>query len=226
VASSSAAIGKKRSDLALGTVVYKVKKLLAYVSKELMLEKLYVVVDVMLMVALKLHLHLDKSTCHSKNAFWRWDSQFTVDVPKIYTDRDFFFLSMVLLPNFYSLEALAENLEEDQVLDTPTIMKYHSKFLTQMHLHSIQRLQQAKTLQRQSNWPMTSTSFFKQDSGVLSIGQICNSTEMWKVGTIGSKIQWPKHFNAFPTSARTVAGTNNYFIPTSMTEETLAIFLF
>ena len=46
VASSSAAIGEKRSDVALGGTVYEVKRLLAYVSKALTSEKLYIVVNV------------------------------------------------------------------------------------------------------------------------------------------------------------------------------------
>ena len=46
VASSSAAIGEKRSDVALGNTVYEVKRLQAYVSKALTPEKLYIVVNV------------------------------------------------------------------------------------------------------------------------------------------------------------------------------------
>ena len=45
-------------------------------------------------------------------------SQFTVNVPHIYTDRSFFFSSLVLMPDFYSKEAQAENLEDQEVLDT------------------------------------------------------------------------------------------------------------
>jgi hypothetical protein len=46
VASSSAVIGEKRADSALGSVVYEVKRLLAYVSKALTPEKLYIVVNI------------------------------------------------------------------------------------------------------------------------------------------------------------------------------------
>ena len=46
IASSSAAIGEKRSDIALGDTVFVVKRLLAYVSKALTPEKLYIVENV------------------------------------------------------------------------------------------------------------------------------------------------------------------------------------
>jgi hypothetical protein len=46
-------------------------------------------------------------------------SDFTVNVPQIYNDRHFFFSSLVLMPDFYSKEAQAENLENQEVLDTP-----------------------------------------------------------------------------------------------------------
>jgi hypothetical protein len=46
IASSSAAIGEKRSDIALGDTVFVVTRLLAYVSKALTPEKLYIVENV------------------------------------------------------------------------------------------------------------------------------------------------------------------------------------
>jgi hypothetical protein len=46
IASSSAAIGEKRSDIALGDKVFVVKKLLSYVSKALTAEPLYVVENI------------------------------------------------------------------------------------------------------------------------------------------------------------------------------------
>jgi hypothetical protein len=46
IASSSAVIGEKRSDIALGKTVYVIKRLLAYVSKVLTPEKLYVVENI------------------------------------------------------------------------------------------------------------------------------------------------------------------------------------
>jgi hypothetical protein len=46
VASSSAAIGEKRSDTALGNKIFKVVKLLAYVSKALSPEPLYLVENI------------------------------------------------------------------------------------------------------------------------------------------------------------------------------------
>ena len=44
--------------------------------------------------------------------------QFTVNVPHIYTDRSFFFSSLILMPDFYSKEAQAENLDAKEERDT------------------------------------------------------------------------------------------------------------
>ncbi len=46
IASSSAAIGEKRSDIALGNTVFQIKKRLAYVSKALTAEPLYIVTNI------------------------------------------------------------------------------------------------------------------------------------------------------------------------------------
>jgi hypothetical protein len=46
LASSSAAIGEKRSDISLGKIVFEIVKLSAYVSKALTIEPLYIVVNI------------------------------------------------------------------------------------------------------------------------------------------------------------------------------------
>jgi hypothetical protein len=46
IASSSAVIGEKKSDIALGETVFEIKKLMAYVSKALTIEPLYIVENI------------------------------------------------------------------------------------------------------------------------------------------------------------------------------------
>ena len=46
-------------------------------------------------------------------------STFSLNVPKIFRDRQFYFSSFFLTPNFYSLEATVEDLEDPEVMNTP-----------------------------------------------------------------------------------------------------------
>ena len=55
---------------------------------------------------------------HFKRRLGAQQSQFTVNVPAIFNDRKFFFSSLVLLPDFYSLEALYEGLDDPDVFNT------------------------------------------------------------------------------------------------------------
>ena len=173
------------------------------------------------------------------------DSQFTVDVPQIYTDRDFFFSSLVLLPDFYSLEALAENLDEDQVLDTPieyelsfkvsyknTPSFYPDTFIASKDILTTVELVNAINKFFELHKPSVATRlgcFF--DWTDLRFNDDLQTWDDW-VQNVMAEVYYnepydsAKHFNALPASARTVDGANNYAIPTSMTEETLTFFRF
>jgi hypothetical protein len=173
------------------------------------------------------------------------DSQFTVDVPQIYTDRDFYFSSLVLLPDFYSLEALSENLEEDQVSETPIDYEISFKvsykrtppffpdiFTPSRDVSTTIQLAKAanKFFELHKPGAATRTGCFFDWTDLRFNGDV-ESWDNWvqhKMALVyyNEPYDEAKHFNALPVSARTVAGANNYLMPTSMTEETLANFRF
>ena len=173
------------------------------------------------------------------------DSQFTVDVPQIYTDRNFFFSSLVLLPDFYSVEALVENLEEDQVLDTrieyEISLKISFKNTPSFYPDTFIPSRDVTTTAELVAAINTFFELYKPAVGT-SLGSFLDWTDLRFNGDVQTWDDWvqnvmaevyydepydpAKHFNALPTSARTVVGANNYAIPTNMTEETLENFRF
>ena len=168
-------------------------------------------------------------------------SQFTVNVPHIYTDRSFFFSSLVLMPDFYSKEAQAENLELKEVLDTRIDYEVFYKIIFD------------------STPPFYPDTFIlaprEITTSVLLAGAVNNYFEIHKPAVAtrlgiffdwidlrfnGDRSGWDnwvqnvmaivyydepydpaKHFNALPVSARSVTGVNNYLIPTNLSQENL-----
>lgn len=70
----------------------------------------------------------DEVFVHFKTRLGTGQSQFTVNVPVIFSDRQFFFSSLVLLPDFYSLEALVEGIDDPDVYNT--LIHYELQFKT------------------------------------------------------------------------------------------------
>ena len=54
-------------------------------------------------------------------------SHFTVEVPLSYAKRDFFFSYLVLVPDFYSLQAALFKLDTDEELNVPIPYSLHYK---------------------------------------------------------------------------------------------------
>lgn len=169
-------------------------------------------------------------------------SDFTVNVPQIYNDRHFFFSSLVLMPDFYSKEAQAENLENQEVLDTPIDYEVFFKIIfntippfypdtfnfpiregvtTTVELagavndfFEIHKPAVASRLGLFFDW--VDLRFQGDRSGWDNWVQ-----NVMAVAYYGEPYDAAKHFDALPISARSVTGSNNYLIPTNLTEENL-----
>jgi len=171
-------------------------------------------------------------------------SQFTVNVPHIYTDREFFFSSLVLLPDFYSKEAQAENLDDDEVLATPidyeiffkiifanTPSFYPDTFIAGREVTTTSQLVTAinQFFEIHKSAAATRLGCFLDWTDLRYTGDITWDDWVQKIMAFAyyeEEYDPNKHFNALPVSARTVRGANNYLVPTNMTHENLSKFRF
>ena len=173
---------------------------------------------------------------HFKRRLGAQQSQFTVNVPAIFNDRKFFFSSLVLLPDFYSLEALYEGLDDPDVfntlleydlqlkvnfLDTPEL--YPDEYTIPVAVTTTDLL--AKSI----------NNFFEAHKPTMAsrLGAFLDWTdvrfnsniETWDVWMEREALSYYNtaldpaiHFNALPTTARTVVGANNYLFPTHLSD--------
>ena len=168
-------------------------------------------------------------------------SQFTVNVPHIYTDRSFFFSSLVLMPDFYSKEAQAENLEDQEVLDTRIDYEVYFKvifdstppFFPDTYILVARDITTTPLLAGAIN------NFFEIHKPAVAtrLGIFFDWIDLRFDGDRSGWDNWvqnvmalvyydeaydpAKHFNALPLSARSVTGVNNYLIPTNLSRENL-----
>ena len=164
--------------------------------------------------------------------------KFVVKVPKLNTDRHFFFSSLFLTPDFYSLEAAYEDLDDPDVLNTP--IKYNLQLKT-IFTHSTSlhpdEFVFPKSFKKHSDLLQQANAFFegKKPSICKHLGAFFDWTDLrykegtsWdtfvqQMGVVYYNVPYDesKHFNALPPSARTVPNANNYLFPTELNEETL-----
>ena len=166
-------------------------------------------------------------------------SLFTVQVPLAYAKRDFFFSYLVLVPDFYSLQAALFKLDTDEELNVPIPYSLHYKINLQnetvLHPDSITipvttiiPYGIAKDINEffETKRPMGTTHlgmFF--DWYDLRFDEVEDLTwdeyvrEITAIEYYGVDFNEKLHFNKLPPSARSVLGANNYLFPTSMSEE-------
>jgi len=166
--------------------------------------------------------------------------KFVVKVPKLNTDRHFFFSSLFLTPDFYSLEAEKENLDDPDVLNTPISYKLQLKtvFTLSNALHPAE-FWFPKSYTKHSELVEKTNNFFevKKPSVCPHLGCFYDWTDLryqeeegetWdefvrKMALVYYNVPFDesKHFNALPPSARSIPGANNYLFPTELNRENL-----
>ena len=161
---------------------------------------------------------------------------FTIEVPKIYEDRRFFFSSFFLMPDFYSTEAALEDLEDPEVQNTPIEYEIVLKqtFLSKPSLYP-ETFELDKAITKTQVLPQKVNDFFEahKPSGCLHLGAFFDWIDTrFYLGSwdeymksmakefYNEPLDKAKHFNALPVSARSIFGVNNYLFPTNMSEET------
>jgi len=166
--------------------------------------------------------------------------KFVVKVPKLNTDRHFFFSSLFLTPDFYSLEAEKENLDDPDVLNTPISYKLQLKTVYTLSnaLHPAE-FWFPKSYTKHSELLDKTNNFFevKKPSVCPHLGCFYDWTDLryqeeegetWdefvrKMALVYYNVPFDesKHFNALPPSARSIPGANNYLFPTELNRENL-----
>ena len=165
-------------------------------------------------------------------------STFTINVPKIFNERKFYFSSLFLTPDFYSIEAAMEDLDDPDVMNTPIEYEigFKSTFLSKPSLYP-ETFELDKTIVKTQVLPQKVNEFFEahKPSCCVHLGSFFDWTDIrfeivggtWDDFMKEMAIEYynvpldpTKHFNALPVSARNIYGVNNYLFPTKMSEET------
>ena len=162
---------------------------------------------------------------------------FSINVPKIYSDKKFFFTSLVLTPDFYSTEAAIENLEDPE--EKNSLINYEMKLNV-----SFQR--KPSLFPEEFVMPISVTTTGELAAQINAFFEVHKPAAVSRLGCFfdwkdllyseetgqtwdewvrqlaivyyGEPFDENKHFNALPVSARTVHGCNNYLFPTQMSE--------
>ena len=166
-------------------------------------------------------------------------SLFTVDVPQAYAKRNFFFSYLVLVPDFYSLQAALMKLDPDEELNVPIPYEIFYK----INLPNEQSLYpDAITIPTSITVPATLTTsvndFFetKKVEGTVHLGIFFDWYDL-RFDDVDPNLTWDEyvrtivaveyynrdfdenlHFNKLPVSARSVPGANNYLFPTALSD--------
>ena len=164
-------------------------------------------------------------------------STFTIDVPKIFDDRLFYFSSLFLTPDFYSIEAAVEDLEDPEVKNTPIgydiVLK--ATFLSKPSLYP-ETFELEKSVTKTQALTLKVNAFFEahKPDPCIHLGGFFDWTDKRFDDYNGSwdnfmkdmasdyynePLDLTKHFNALPISARTIYGVNNYLFPLDMNED-------
>jgi|694.fasta_scaffold32524_13 hypothetical protein len=169
-------------------------------------------------------------------------STFSLNVPKIFRDRQFYFSSFFLTPNFYSLEATVEDLEDPEVMNTPIeygiMFKLTFKDKNSLYLGTFEL---DKSIIKTAVVAQKINEFFEahKPSACLHLGiffdwidkRFEDEGHSWEDLENYMKTKAPeyynqpldpaKHFNALPPSARKMYGVNNYLFPTVISDDIL-----
>ena len=162
---------------------------------------------------------------------------FTINVPKIYSERKYFFATLVLMPDFYSTEAAIENLEDPEEKSSPINYEIQLKasFLRKSSLYP-EEFVMPNSVTTTGELAVQINAFFEvhKPAAVSRLGCFFDWKDLlyseetgltWDewvrqsaIVYYGEPFDENKHFNALPVSARTIHGCNNYLFPTKMSE--------
>ena len=178
----------------------------------------------------------DEVFVHFKTRLGTGQSQFTVNVPVIFSDRQFFFSSLVLLPDFYSLEALVEGIDDPDVYNTLIHyeLQFKTNFLDKPNFYPDEYVLPA-TVTTVMELVKSVNEFFEAHKPTVAsrLGFFLDWTDARFEEETNQWDEWMKtnaltyyneplnpevHFNALPASARTVEGVNNYLFPTHLND--------
>jgi len=164
-------------------------------------------------------------------------STFTVQIPRAFNDREFYFTDLVLIPEFYSDEAAELGLDTDEELDQ----------LISIQLYLVARMTEgflADDFLPSGDVPTTPelcNQINDHYEAVRPVGlehlvhfydwtdtRWNNENQTWEefmeimaLAYYGEPLDRLKHFNKLPPSARTIEDANNYLFPTKISEELL-----
>ena len=178
----------------------------------------------------------DEVFVHFKRRLGAQQSQFTVHVPAIFSDRKFFFSSLVLLPDFYSLEALYEGLDDPDVynteipyelqfkvnyLDSPSF--YADEYTIPNSVNTTVQLMQSINIFFEAHKPTAASRLGAfLDWTDIRFNPMQEKWQEWMEREApiyyGQALDPALHFNALPVSARSVEGVNNYLFPTHLSD--------
>ena len=166
-------------------------------------------------------------------------SLFTVQVPLAYAKRDFFFSYLVLVPDFYSLQAALFKLDTDEELNVPIpySLLYKINLANESSLYPDSITIPATTINPYT-FAKEINEFFetKKPVGTNYLGMFFDwydvrfdnvedltwdeyVREITAIEYYGVDFDEKLHYNKLPPSARLVPGANNYLFPTSVSDE-------
>ena len=164
-------------------------------------------------------------------------SNFTIEVPKSYSDRRFFFSSFYLTPDFYSTEAAIEQLEDPEEANTPIVYKLGVKNVyPKIEKFYFGSFELDKTVTKTAKLITTVNAFFEghKPQICLHLGMFFDwtdnrfdaQTDTWDdfmesmaEEYYGEPLDKAKHYDALPVSARSLPKVNNYLFPTVEIED-------
>ena len=164
-------------------------------------------------------------------------SNFTIEVPKSYSDMRFFFSSFYITPDFYSTEAALEELEDPEEADTPIVYDMGVKNVYPKKGNFYQGTFELDKAVTKTAQVMTKVNAFFEGHKpqiCLSLGTFFDWTderfdaenetwdefmEVMAMEYYGEPLDKTKHYNALPVSARSIPLVNNYLFPTQEIED-------
>lgn len=174
-------------------------------------------------------------------------STFTIPVPKLFQNRLFFFSYLALVPDFYSDQAQAMDLDTDTELEEIINFEISIKnaYRSSTELYPLPYIPSQVNPNNVIGLATSINSFFhvRKPTGTFHLGFFIdwidtrfynpNITMSWdqyvqmmSMTFYGEDYNESKFFNILPPSARTVPGANNYLFPTQMTPDLLKFIRF
>ena len=164
--------------------------------------------------------------------------KFKINVPDRYAQQDFFFSSLLLVPDFYSTEAVLESLTDQVENNTPVNYDIALKaFFVSKPSMFPEKFEMPTSVTTTQDLVTKINAFFEahKPAACKHLGVFFDWTDMryskdsgmsWDAFVeqmaqiyYGEPFDKSKFFNALPVSARSIPDCNNYLFPTDINEE-------